>query len=232
MWVWSEKCQKSFDDIKQSLTIAPVLSPPEFYRPFRVQTDASQVGLGAVLTLEYEGEEHVVAYASRLLHGAERAYSVSEKECFAVIWAVEKWRPYLEGQSFEVITDHAALSWVFNHPKPSSRLTQWTIRLQSVDFEVKYRKGQCNIVPDTLSRSKDDIISPAMLVVCKAPKVLDNHASFQIDWNGLAEAQQKDPEVKEMMAKVTPQTDRDLSKMKTDIYSVVCQASSRDISFS
>lgn len=212
-WVWSEECQNSFDDIKQSLIRAPVLSPPEFSRPFRVQTDASQVGLGAVLTQEYEGEEHVVAYASRLLHGAERAYSVSEKECLAVIWAVEKWRPYLEGQRFEVITDHAALSWVFNHPKPSSRLTRWTIRLQSFDFEVKYRKGQCNIVPDALSRSKDDVTSPAMLAAFRAQKVSDNHASLQIDWDGLAEEQQKDHEVKEMMTKVTPQIDCNPSKI-------------------
>lgn len=92
-------------------------------------SDRCQLGLGAVLTQEYEGEEHVVAYASRLLHGVERAYSVSKKEYLAVVLVGEKWRPYFEGQRFEGITDHAALSCVFNHPKPSSRLTRWTIWL-------------------------------------------------------------------------------------------------------
>lgn len=66
-WIWTEQCQRAFEIIKRDLTQTPVLTPPNFNKTFKVQTDASEIGLGAVLTQEIEGEEHVVSYASRLL---------------------------------------------------------------------------------------------------------------------------------------------------------------------
>uniref|UniRef100_A0A8C1PDC5 Gypsy retrotransposon integrase-like protein 1 n=4 Tax=Cyprinus carpio TaxID=7962 RepID=A0A8C1PDC5_CYPCA len=201
-WIWSEQCQQSLDLLKMDLTKAPILAAPDLEKSFRVQTDASEVGLGAVLTQEVEGIERVIAYASRLLRGAEKAYSVSEKECLAVVWAVEKWRPYLEGSLFEIITDHAALTWAFNHPKPSSRLVRWTIRLQGFHFVVKYRKGQCNIVPDVLSRIPNVDNSTNLIALNQVPL----SASMPVDLTQIAVAQNNDQDIQDLVSAIRDQS--------------------------
>lgn len=165
------------------------------------------------MTQEIYGQEHVIAYASRLLRGAEQSYSISEKECLGVVWAIEKWRAYLEGTPFDVITDHAALTWVFQHPKPSSRLTRWTIRLQGYEFQVKYRKGQCNIVPDTLSRSLDTT-STHMLAMVKATRDSGVLANLPVDWSDIATAQQNDPEIQELSQKANLEMSPDPSRVR------------------
>lgn len=100
-----------------------------------------------------ERGEVVIAYGSRTLTKQEQKYSATERECLAVIWAVERFRPYIEGTKFTVITDHHSLLWLNNLKDPQGRLARWALRLQPYDFQLIHRKGKENIVPDLLSRS-------------------------------------------------------------------------------
>ena len=151
-WTWSLEQEDAFQRLKTSLTNAPVLTCPDFTQPFVLQTDASDSGLGVALIQHGACGDQVIAYASRTLTSSERKFSVTEKECLAIVWGIEKMRPYLEGYHFTVITDHQSLRWLHSIKSPSGRLARWSIYLQQFDFEIKYRKGILNRVADTLSR--------------------------------------------------------------------------------
>lgn len=157
-WTWGLEQQKAFEDLKNCLTSSPTLIRPDFTKPFVLQTDASTIGLGAVLGQKDEnGKEHVIAYASRVLHGSEVNYTISELECLAVIWAIEKFRCYLEGWKFSVITDHSCLRWLLTIKNPTGRLARWAMKLLVHDMEVIHRKGACHHVPDALSRMYESV---------------------------------------------------------------------------
>lgn len=149
---WTDAAQIAFDDIRSCLIQSPILTCPDFEKPFVIACDASGVGIGAVLSQQSEEGENVVAYASRTLTSTEQKYSATERECLAVIWAIERFRPYVEGTRFTVITDHYSLLWLHNLKDPQGRLARWCLRLQPYDFELIHRKGKEHHVPDMLSR--------------------------------------------------------------------------------
>lgn len=152
---WSEAAEKAFTDLKSALVSSPVLSCPDFEKPFSVHCDASNYGIAGTLTqVSDDGVEHPIAYASRSLNKAERNYSVTEREALAVVYAVEHFRPYLEGDKpFKVVTDHSSLKWFFNLSNPTGRLARWGCRLSPYEFVIEHRKGKDNVVPDALSRT-------------------------------------------------------------------------------
>ncbi|RXN11705.1 Retrovirus-related Pol poly from transposon [Labeo rohita] len=169
-FMWSSECQAAMDFLKDRLTSAPVLKFPDFSLPFFIHADACDVGLGAALMQrDNNGRDVVVAYASRALHKAERPYSTPEKECLAVIWALEHFRPYVEGLHVTIFSDHSSLRWLMSRPNLSGRLARWALRLQDFDFDIVHRPGTSNKVPDALSRNP--------VLSCGAPlEVLPDYA--------------------------------------------------------
>lgn len=155
--VWTPEAEAAFSEIKSRLTSAPVLASPDFSKPFVIQCDASETGLGAVLYQECDGIEHPVAYASKSLTTVQRSYFTTEKELLAVIFGIEKFRSYVEGTHFTVETDHSSLLWLNNLANPSGRLTRWAVKLSQFDFTIKHRKGSLNVVADALSRSVAEV---------------------------------------------------------------------------
>ena len=130
-FVWTPTCQNAFDELKQLLTKAPVLAFPDFTRDFLLETDASGVGLGAVLAQKQEdGAVRPLAFASRTLQPHEKNYGVTELEALGVVWAAKHFRPYLYGHHCDVYTDHEALKSLLNTPQPSGKLARWGMALQ------------------------------------------------------------------------------------------------------
>lgn len=153
-WRWSEACEKAFVTLKQEISSVVSLTLPNFQLPFEVHTDASVKGLGAALMqTDTNGESRVIAFGSRSLKGAEKNYSATELECLAVLWAFEKWRPFIEGSQITVFTDHKALVWMLRNKALKGKLVRWALRLQEFDYTVHYRPGIQNMIPDALSRA-------------------------------------------------------------------------------
>lgn len=152
-WQWGPEQQQAFRQLSSAIAETAQLRLPDLTRPFVVQTDASDLGLGAVLLQEYDGVLQPLAFASRSLIPAERNYSVTEKECLAIVFALRKFDVYLDGTKFVVQTDHSALSWLMRLREPAGRLARWALLIQHYDFSVQYRKGSTNVVADALSRA-------------------------------------------------------------------------------
>jgi len=121
-----------------------------------VQTDASGVGLGAVLLQGPPREQRPVVFLSRKLFPRETRYSTVEKECLAIKWALESLKYDLVEKDFVLETDHRALQWLDKMKDTNSRVTRWYLSLQPFRFTVKYRAGSDNIVADYLSRVYED----------------------------------------------------------------------------
>ena len=150
---WTNECQDAFNELRRRLTTAPILIHPDFSKTFILDTDASDQGIGAVLSQAGpDGTEHVIAYASRLLSKSERRYCVTRRELLAVVFFTNHFRPYLLGKQFVLRTDHGSLVWLQNFKEPEGQLARWLEKLQEYHFLIRHRQGKKHCNADALSR--------------------------------------------------------------------------------
>ncbi|MCG7879153.1 MAG: RNase H-like domain-containing protein [Candidatus Thiodiazotropha endolucinida] len=149
---WSPECQEAFDTLKELLTNAPILGYPNTHDQYFLDTDASSVAVGAVLSQVQNGQERVIAYFSKSLNDAQRKYCVTRRELLAIVEAVKHFHQYLYGVSFIVRTDHGSIRWLRNFKNPNSILARWLEVLSTYRFEIKFRPGSLNRNSDGLSR--------------------------------------------------------------------------------
>jgi len=155
---WGPSQHEAVDDLKARLCTTPVLAYPNFDLPFILTTDALKVAVSAILSQVQNGLERPVAYASRQLNKPEMAYSASEVEILALVWAAKHFRCYLYGKRFTVRTDHAALTYL-KTSGTNVKLMRWYLGLSELDFIVEYRAGTKMPHVDAVSRHLGTISS-------------------------------------------------------------------------
>ncbi|UYV73181.1 hypothetical protein LAZ67_10002104 [Cordylochernes scorpioides] len=154
LFKWTTEVNKSFQELKSHLSTDPVLSTYDPSLPCKLYTDASKLGIGAILArIGNDNQEHVISYYSGKLLPHQQNYSAFELECFAVVQSVEYFEVYLENNTFEVITDHSALEWLFNVKKPKVKYLRWIIELSTKSMKIVHRSGSKQTHVDALSRS-------------------------------------------------------------------------------
>lgn len=203
-WSWGSDQASAFQELKQRLSSAPILIQADYSKPFILRTDASSYALGAVLLQGEGNEERPIEYASRLLIPAERNYSTTEREALAVVWAVERFRGYIEGHEVIVGSDHQPLKWLLTLKSPSGRLVRWALKLQCFNLKFQYTPGKANVIADTLSRPTCEEGNKDECGLCSV--IIDLPARSPAD---LRRAQLDDLELKKIISELEDTSDAD-----------------------
>nr|GFB54798.1 retrovirus-related Pol polyprotein from transposon 17.6 [Tanacetum cinerariifolium] len=151
-FIFSKKCVDAFNTLKKKLTEAPILVVPDWNLPFELMCDASDYAIGAVLGQRKSKNFQPIHYASKTITEAQIQYTTTKKELLAVVYAFEKFQPYLVLSKSIVYTDHSALKYLLNKQEAKPRLLQWVLFLQEFDITILDKKGSENLTADHLLR--------------------------------------------------------------------------------
>ena len=153
---WTEQCEQAFNKLKEICSDTPILAYADYSKCFKVHTDASEQGLGALLYQDQDdGTTRVIAYASRNLSKSKNRYHSSKLEFLALKWSVcERFHEYLYGGKFQVYTDNNPLMYILTTAKLDATRQWWVAFLANYDFTIHYRSGKQNAEADALSRIK------------------------------------------------------------------------------
>jgi hypothetical protein len=150
---WTPEATKAFEQLKEVMCKAPILTTPDFTKTFIVECDASGNGIGAILMQE----GRPLAFESRPLKGNDLHKPIYEKEMMAILHALKKRHPYLIGRHFKVKIDHDSLKYFLKQRLSSEEQHKWVTKILGHDFEIVYKKGKKNVVADALSRNVEDV---------------------------------------------------------------------------
>ena len=151
-FVWTQEASNSFETLKKLLCSTPILGYPNPEGQYILDTDASDVGIGGVLSQMQDGQERVLSYASKKLDVHQTRYSTTRKELLAVITFITQFRHYLLGRKFLLRTDHGSLRWLFSFKDPQGQIARWLEVLAQYDVEIQHREGRRHLNADALSR--------------------------------------------------------------------------------
>ena len=151
---WGPEEVQAFEKLRNCLVTPPILAYPDFSKEFIIFTDASDYGIGAVLSQIQNGKEVVIAYSSKHLNKDQLKYSTIEKEAFAVVEGIKRFYHYLQDEPFVIVSDHRPLQWLQSIKDEKGRLGRWAILLSNLKYTIKYRPGRVNENADFLSRIK------------------------------------------------------------------------------
>lgn len=160
-WTWTREVEDAFARVKKAAGRIKMLLRPEMGHPLILQTDASKEGLGPVLFQEIKGARRIISFASAKLRPAKQRYHSNELECLAIVWAIKRYRLYLEDQHFVLRTDNAAMQWLHNFRDSRTKITRWALLLQEFSSTTEHCPGKQNELPDALGRPR----LPGMMMI-------------------------------------------------------------------